>query len=257
MDLGLHGRTALVAASTGGLGRAIAESLGHEGAHVVITGRRLAVAQEIAESLPSAIGVELDVTDPSSRAAAIAATEAWFGAVDILVVNGPGPRPSTTADLSTADLTAAFDQLVSPGHDFIMRTLPGMRARGWGRILAVGSSGVVAPLPNLAASNLGRSALAGYLKTLANEVAGEGVTVNLLLPGRIATDRVARLDAAQAAREGIDAAEVTRSSQSTIPVGRYGTPEEFGDAAAFLCSVRASYITGVALRCDGGLVRTH
>jgi Dehydrogenases with different specificities (related to short-chain alcohol dehydrogenases) len=257
VDLGLRGRTAFVAASTAGLGRAIGESLGREGANVVITGRRLASAQEIAESLPSAIGVQLDVTDASSRAAAIATSEAAFGAVDILVLNGPGPRPSTADDLSTADLTAAFDQLVSPGHDFIMRTLPGMRARGWGRVLAVGSSGVVAPIPNLAASNLGRSALAGYLKTLANEVASEGITVNLLLPGRIATDRVARLDAAQASREGIDATEATRRSRSTIPVGRYGTPEEFGDAAAFLCSTRASYITGVALRCDGGLVRTH
>ncbi|QNE35595.1 SDR family oxidoreductase [Leifsonia shinshuensis] len=257
MDLGVQGRTAFVAASTAGLGRAVAQSLGREGANVVVTGRRLALAREIAGSLPSAIGVELDVTNAASRAAAIAATEAAFGPVDILVLNGPGPRPSTAAGLSADDLTDAFDRLVSPGHDFIARTLPGMRDRGWGRVLAVGSSGVVAPLPDLAASNLGRAALAGYLKTLANEVAGDGVTVNMLLPGRIATDRVAGLDAAQAAREGIDAAEAERRSRSTIPVGRYGTPEEFGDTAAFLCSTRASYITGVAVRCDGGLVRTQ
>ncbi|MFE4468891.1 SDR family oxidoreductase [Leifsonia sp. NPDC056824] len=257
MDLGLHGRTAFVAASTAGLGRAVAESLGREGANVVVTGRRLAAAQEVAAALPSAIAVELDVTDAASRAAAIAATEAAFGPIDILVINGPGPSPSTAADLSAADLTAAVEQLVSPGHNLIQRTLPGMRARGWGRILAVGSTGVVAPLPHLAGSNLGRAALAGYLKTLASEVGADGVTVNMLLPGRIATDRVARLDAAQAEREGVAPEDVARRSRSTIPVGRYGTADEFGDAAAFLCSARAGYITGVALRCDGGLVRTQ
>jgi 3-oxoacyl-[acyl-carrier protein] reductase len=131
-----------------------------------------------------------------------------------------------------------------------------MRERAWGRILAVGSSGIVSPLSNLAASNLGRAALAGYLKTLASEVAADGVTVNLLLPGRIATDRVAALDEAQAGREGVSAQEISRRSQQSIPARRYGEPDEFGAAAAFLCSARASYITGVALRCDGGLAKS-
>ena len=130
-----------------------------------------------------------------------------------------------------------------------------MRERRWGRILAVGSSGVVSPLPNLAMSNLGRSALAAYLKTLANEVAADGVTVNMLLPGRIATDRVAQLDAAAADRQGRTQVEVSAESRATIPARRYGDPTEFGSVAAFLCSSLASYVTGTAVRCDGGLVK--
>jgi 3-oxoacyl-[acyl-carrier protein] reductase len=131
-----------------------------------------------------------------------------------------------------------------------------MRERGWGRVLAVGSSGVASPLPNLALSNLGRSALAGYLKTLAAEVAADGVTVNLLLPGRIATERVAFLDESAATKAGTSAAEVAEKSRATIPAGRYGEPAEFGAAAAFLCGAPASYVTGTALRVDGGLVRS-
>ncbi|WP_166979417.1 SDR family oxidoreductase [Paramicrobacterium fandaimingii] len=256
MDLQLHGKTAFVAASTAGLGRAIAEALAAEGANVVVTGRRGDVAVQIATELPSAIGVELDVTDADSRAAALERATASFGPIDILVINGPGPRPGTAADASADDVADAFDRLVAPGQDLVARVLPGMRDRGWGRILAVGSSGIVSPIANLASSNLGRAALAGYLKTLSAEVAADGVTVNLLLPGRIATDRVAQLDAAQAERQGIEPAEAQRRSQQTIPAERYGEPGEFGAAGAFLCSGQAAYITGVALRVDGGLVRT-
>lgn len=134
--------------------------------------------------------------------------------------------------------------------------LPGMRERGWGRILAIGSSGVAAPLPNLAMSNLGRAALAAYLKTLAAEVAADGVTVNMLLPGRVATDRTEALDRAAAERTGRQVEEIRAESLGLIPAGRYGDPAEFGAVAAFLCSAAASYVTGTALRCDGGLVRS-
>lgn len=256
MDLGLHGRTAFVAASTGGLGRATAEALGHEGANVIVTGRRGEVAEEIAEGLPSAIGIELDVMDPASRDRAVLEAESVFGPIDVLVLNGPGPHPRTAADATGADIVAAFHQLVEPAQHLVARTLTGMRRRRWGRILAIGSSGIVSPLPNLVGSNLGRAALAGYLKTLASEVAADGVTVNLLLPGRIATDRLRQLDDARAAREGIPASEVRRRSESAIPIGRYGDPAEFGAMAAFLCGAQASYVTGVALRCDGGLIRS-
>ncbi|WP_353112932.1 SDR family oxidoreductase [Microbacterium sp.] len=256
MDLGLQGRTAFVCASTAGLGRAVAEAIGHEGANVVVTGRRGTEAAAVAAGLPSAIGLEVDLLDAGSRAQAVAAAEEAFGVIDILVVNGPGPKASPAADLSPSDAGTAFAQLFTPGHDLVSRTLPGMRERGWGRILAIGSSGIAAPLENLASSNLGRAALAGYLKTLAAEVAPDGVTVNLLLPGRIATDRVAALDAVTAARTGADVDDVRRRSEQTIPAGRYGDPAEFGAAGAFLCSAPASYITGIALRCDGGLVRS-
>ncbi|MFV0426306.1 MAG: SDR family oxidoreductase [Beutenbergiaceae bacterium] len=256
MDLGLQGKTALVAASTAGLGRAVAQSLGQEGANVVLTGRRGDQARAIAAELPAAIGVECDLLDPSSRAAMLTTAQQAFGGIDILVLNGPGPQPGTAADLDSSSAQAGLQALLMPGLELINATLAGMRERGWGRILAIGSSGIAAPLPNLAASNLGRSALAGYLKTLAAEVAADGVTVNLLLPGRIATDRVAALDAAAAQREGSDVETVQRRSEASIPVGRYGDPAEFGAAGAFLCSSQASYITGVALRCDGGLIRT-
>ena len=256
MDLGLKGRTALVAASTGGLGRAVATALAAEGANVAITGRRRELAEKIAADLPNATGIQADLTTEEGRDHALERTEAEFGPVDVLVLNGPGPKPGAAATLDDADMEAAFDQLLKPAHALVSKVLPGMRERRWGRILALGSSGVVAPLPNLAVSNTGRAALAGYLKTLAAEVALDQVTVNLLLPGRIATDRVAELDAAAAKRRGVTVEEIQRESRKTIPARRYGDPDEFGAAAAFLCSGPASYITGVALRCDGGMIRS-
>ena len=134
--------------------------------------------------------------------------------------------------------------------------LPAMLAQRWGRILSISSTSVVAPIASLALSNLGRAALAGYLKTLASEVAPQGITVNSLLPGRIATPRTRQINEAAAARSGIPVADVEQSSVGEIPAGRYGEPDEFGAVAAFLCSARASYVTGAALRCDGGLVPT-
>ncbi|HEY8295268.1 MAG TPA: SDR family oxidoreductase [Micrococcaceae bacterium] len=256
MDLRIQGKTALVAASTGGLGLAVARALASEGARVVITGRRGAVAQQVAAELPDAVGLAADLsTDEGLESAVNAAVDA-FGPVDILVLNGPGPKPGAAAALTSQDMASAFDLLVRPQHALISKVLPGMRERRWGRILAIGSSGVAAPLPNLALSNTGRAALAGYLKTLAAEVALDAVTVNMLLPGRIATDRVAELDQAAAKRRGSTIEAIQQESRSGIPSRRYGDPAEFGAAAAFLCSGPASYITGVALRCDGGLVRT-
>ncbi|WP_104177495.1 SDR family oxidoreductase [Cryobacterium sp. Y50] len=255
MDLKLQGKTALVAASTGGLGLAVATALAGEGANVVITGRRADRAKEIADALPSAIGIAVDLGTEEGVDAAFDGTVAAFGPIDILVLNGPGPKPGAAAALSSEDMASAFDLLVKPHHALISRALPGMRSRRWGRILALGSSGVVAPLPNLAVSNIGRAALAGYLKTLAAEVALDEVTVNLLLPGRIDTDRVGELDHAAAKRRGATVEAIQQESRIGIPARRYGDPAEFGAAAAFLCSGPASYITGVALRCDGGLVR--
>ena len=254
MDLGLRGRTAVVAASTGGLGEAVARALAAEGASIVVSGRRGERARQLAAELPSAVGVEVDLTDERGPAALVEAATSAFGPVDIAVLNGPGPKPGTAAGLTADDVEAALASLVKAQHRLVSLVLPGMRERGWGRVLAIGSSGVVSPLPGLAASNLGRAALAGYLKTLAGEVAADGVTVNLLLPGRVATDRVAALDEAAAGRTGRSVEQVQAESRSRIPAGRYGRPEEFGAVGAFLCSEAAGYVTGVALRCDGGLV---
>nr|WP_168515736.1 SDR family oxidoreductase [Streptomyces sp. S1D4-11]QIZ00793.1 SDR family oxidoreductase [Streptomyces sp. S1D4-11] len=256
MDLGLNGRTALVCASTQGLGEATARVLAAEGANVVVCGRSGERAREIADELPNAVGIAADLLAADGPERLVAAATKAFGAIDVLVLNGPGPQPGTAADVTGQDITVAIDALVRPQQRLIALTLHGMRERGWGRVLAIGSSGVAAPLLGLALSNLGRAALAGYLKTLAAEVAADGITVNLLLPGRIGTERVARLDAAAAERTGRSQAETAAESRRTIPAGRYGRPEEFGAAAAFLCGAPASYITGIALRCDGGLVRS-
>lgn len=250
------GRVAVVCGSTAGLGEATARALAAQGARVVVSGRREEVAKDVATSLPDAIGVGCDLLEPGAAAQLVSAAEQSFGPVDILVLNGPGPPPSSASELADDDLSRALDLHLRPQRDLVASVLPGMRERGRGRIVAIGSSGVATPIPGLAASNVGRAALAAYLKTLASEVAKDGVTVNLVLPGRIATDRVASLDAGRAARENRPVDEVRSMSMQTIPAGRYGRPEEFGAAAAFLCSDDASYVTGTVLRCDGGLVPT-
>jgi 3-oxoacyl-[acyl-carrier protein] reductase len=257
MDLGIEGRTAVVLGATSGLGAAVAEGLAAEGVNVVVVGRDAARVEERAAALPSAVGVVADLTDPDAPAAIADAAREAFGDVDILVLNGGGPRPGTAAALAAADVDAAVGLLVRPHVALVEQLLGGMLERGWGRIVAIGSSGVQQPIANLAASNVGRAALAGYLKTLASEVAGQGVTVNMVLPGRIDTDRVAMLDRAAAERQGTSVEEARRGSEAAIPVGRYGTPQEFAAVAVFLAGEPAGYVTGEQLRCDGGLVRSH
>lgn len=254
MDLGLAGRTAIVGASSGGLGRAIALALGNEGANVVVTGRDANAVRDVAGELPSAIAVTADSLDPETPALLIEAARKAFGPPDILVLNGPGPAPGRAVDLDGAGLSTTIDMLLRPHVDLVSRALPAMREAGWGRILAVGSAGVEAPIPGLVASNVGRAGLAAYLKSIAAEVAADGVTVNMLLPGRIATNRVVSLDEATAARTNTSVAEVRGAAEVTIPARRYGKPEEFGAVGAFLCSDHASYVTGSYVRCDGGLL---
>jgi len=256
MDLGISNRTAIVCGATAGLGEAAARALGSEGVRVVIAGRRGERAKRIAAELPNAVGTGMDITSPHTADELVALAEAEFGPVDIVIVNGPGPPPLTAAEVGDQDVLNAVASLFLPHRRLVTRVLGGMRDRRWGRILAIGSSGVLTPLRGLATSNIARSALGAYLKTLANEVALDGVTVNMVIPGRISTDRVASLDSAAAERSGLTAAEVASRSASSIPVGRYGTVEEFAAVVTFLCSERASYVTGCAIRCDGGLAPT-
>lgn len=254
MDLGLAGRTAIVCASTSGLGEATARALAAEGARVAVSGRRAERAGSIAAELPEAVGVGVDLTDPDGPDTLVARATEALGPVDVLVLNSGGPPPSTAASVDAEAIGEALVPLLYAQQRLVSLVLPGMRERGWGRILGVGSVGVVAPIPGLALSNVGRAALAGYLKTLATEVAPDGVTVNDLLPGRIATARTAQVDAHQADREGADVGAVEARNAAGIPAGRYGRAAEFGAVAAFLCSDAASYVTGTAVRCDGGLV---
>ena len=256
MDLGLTGRRALVLGSTGGLGLATATALAHEGARVVLCGRRGERARELAAGLLGAAGIAVDLSRDGVDGL-VADAEAAIGPLDVVVLNSGGPPPGGAVDLSTDAVRTAVETLLLRQVELVAAVLPGMRSRGWGRILAIGSSGVQAPLPGLVLSNIGRAGLAGYLKTLASEVAPDGVTVNMLLPGRFDTDRSTAIDTARAEREGTSLEEARGSSQRTIPAGRYGDPAEFGAVAAFLCSGPASYLTGEQVRCDGGYVASY
>lgn len=259
MDLELSRRTALVLGASGGLGRAIAESLAAEGANVILGGRsaeRLApVRDAMAASATGRISTLVaDLGDPASVEEAIAEMLAGE-APDILVLNGGGPTPGPMASLDPDSLAPQFRAMVEAPIRIATALLPHMREQGFGRILVLLSSGVVQPIPNLGLSNTLRLSLVGWAKTLAAEVAADGVTVNGLIPGRIHTDRVDQLDAAAAKRTGKTAEEIAAASRATIPMGRYGAPSEFADAACFLCSGRAGYITGTTLRVDGGMLR--
>ncbi|KRD73099.1 SDR family oxidoreductase [Ensifer sp. Root278] len=254
MDLGIAGKRALVLGGSKGLGRGIAEALASEGVIVALTGRDAASAAKVASDIgPSARGYALDLSKPDMLDRLLDRLEADFGAIDILVLNGGGPPASA---IEPDFWRAQFETMVLAGMRITGRLLPGMRERRFGRIIAVASTSIREPIVGLTASNALRSAVAGWLKTLAGEVAAEGVTVNLLLPGRLATDRTLSFDRMDAESEGVDIATVAARSQQEIPLGRYGTPAEFGAAAAFLASRQASYITGVALPVDGGLSRS-
>lgn len=253
MDLNIHGKAALVCASTGGLGRATAEALAAEGARVVFAGRRGEVAEQAASAFDGSVGIEADISTVAGAAALYDAAVRAVGELDILVLNGPGPRPGPASSIDGDDMMAAFNALAVVQQSLVARALPYMKQQGWGRILAIASSGVVAPIPGLVLSNIGRMALAGYLKALATEVAGKAITVNMLLPGRIATDRLKSLDDSAARESGRSVQQIQESAMRSIPAGRYGDPAEFGAVAAFLCSDLASYVTGAAIRCDGGV----
>jgi 3-oxoacyl-[acyl-carrier protein] reductase len=257
MDTQLKGRTAVVPGASSGLGLAVARALAAEGANVALGGRRGELVRAEAEKLPSAVGVEIDLTDPGAPDALVGAAQERFGPVDVLVLNGGGPPPGVAVDFTPEQVADAVALLVQPHLRLVKAVLPGMRERSFGRIVAIGSSGVQQPLERLVASNAGRAALAGYLKTLATEVAADGVTVNMVLPGRIDTDRVGVLDRANAERSGTSEEEMRARSEAAIPAGRYGTPEEFAAVVTFLASAAAAYVTGEQVRCDGGLVRAH
>lgn len=261
MDLMLTGRRALVVGGGSGLGLATARALAAEGVSVALVGRsneRLAAAVDrfAAEGLTAAaIAADISVTASLDKLVTRAET-ALDGAIDVLVNNCGGPPPGPVTDLSADHWRAHFDAMVVPMIKLADRCRPAMVERGWGRILNIASSAVVQPIPMLGLSNSLRSTVVGWAKTLAGEVGQAGITVNTILPGRIATDRIARLDAARAEASGRSIDAVTQEANATIPLGRAGTPEEFGAVLAFLASPLAAYITGSLIRIDGGLIRS-
>ena len=253
MDLGIKGRTALVCASSKGLGRGCAEALAAEGVDLVLNARGSDVLEATAASIRDAYGVAVttvaaDITIEAGQAAVTAAA----GDVDILVTNAGGPPPGMWTDWDRDDFIAAFDANLLTPIALIKALLPGMMARGWGRIVNITSVAVKAPIPVLGLSNTARSGLTGYVAGVSRQVAGSGVTINNLLPGLHDTDRLAMLDQVDASARGISEAEAREARTATLPTGRFGTADEFGAACAWLCSDKAGFVIGQNILLDGG-----
>lgn len=258
MNFAIEGKVALVCGGGSGLGRAMALALAAEGVRVAVCGRKPETLAETV-ALIAAQGGEahswlLDLAEPASFDGVLARIRQHWSDVAILVNNSGGPPPASAQGVSAEVWQQQFSLMVSSLIQLTDKVLPAMKASGWGRIITSTSSGVIAPIASLALSNALRMSLLGWSKTLAAEVAAAGVTVNVMVPGRIATDRVSQLDAAKAQRENSSAAQVAENSRKTIPAGRYGQPDEYGAVAAFLASQQAGYMTGSVIRVDGGLI---
>jgi len=249
VDLGLEGRVALVLGASQGIGLGIARSLAREGARVAISSR----SEEKLEAARAEIEGEILIfpadTDDLDRIAALPGlVEEALGAVEILAVNTGGPPLGGALDHGLDSWEAAYRSLVLSPRTLAGAVIPGMRERGWGRIVNVGSSSTREPIPGLNLSNSHRMAAIGFLKTLAREVAADGITVNTVATGRFATERLASNAGSMEAAE--------EAARSDVPAARLGQPDEYGDLVAFLCSDRAAYITGTVIPIDGGLLRS-
>lgn len=258
MNLGLNGKVALVMASSRGLGQAMAVSLAREGVKVAVTGRNAAGLQKSVELIEAAGGKALalswDLSDLTVIDSMVSQVEKQLGPIDILINNTGGPPPTPAAGQDPALWQKSFNDMILSLIAITDRVLPGMRQRKWGRIITSTTSGAISPIKNLAISNTLRAALLAWSKTLSAEVAQDGVTVNIIMPGRVSTDRLRELDEARAKRENLSYEAVVQLSLQQIPMGRYGNPQEYGDTAAFLASQNASFITGSVIRVDGGQI---
>lgn len=259
MNLGLENRVALVAAASKGLGYGVARALASDGARVSICSRSADDIAAAAAKLKSETGAEVlatscDVTNPADINNWVAATVSEWGQVDALLVNAGGPPAGHFREISEAQWEAAFQLTLMSSIRMINAALPHMKSGS--AILTVTSSSIREPIERLALSTVMRSGVMGLVKTLADELAGDGIRVNNLIPGRIDTDRVRQLDAGVASRLGISPEEARARSLSNIPLGRLGNIDDFGAAGAFLLSPAASYITGASLRVDGGQMRS-
>jgi 3-oxoacyl-[acyl-carrier protein] reductase len=261
MDLGLENKVALVAAASRGLGFAIAAELAREGASLVICSRKPASLDRAAQAIAGLTGtapvaIPADVSRPDDVARLVDAETARFGRVYVLVTNAGGPPAGPFESHDMAAWQSAFHLTLASAVELTRRVLPGMKQRRWGRLINVTSIAVKQPVDQLILSNSLRAAVTGFARTLANEVAPFGITVNNVLPGYSRTERVDELATARSAREGISAADVRAEFERQIPAGRLGEPQELAALTAFLASERAAYITGQSIAVDGGWIRS-
>jgi len=259
MDLGIKGKTALVLGASQGMGAAIARGLGEEGCNVIVGARNADKIEALAAEIRENSGVEaepyaIDLSDQDAVATLCGKIENDWD-IDILLNNTGGPPPSGSLGVSDEVWEKSVQSLLLTTIRLSESAVKGMAERGWGRILTVASSGVIQPIPNLAVSNTVRSAVVGFTKSLSNEVAKDGITVNMILPGRVNTERLSNMNVVNAERRGMTVEELEQSSIAEIPAGRFGTPEEFAQVAVFLMSDSAGYVTGSLIRVDGGLIK--
>jgi 3-oxoacyl-[acyl-carrier protein] reductase len=261
MNLGLTNKVAMVAGASRGLGYAVARALAEEGVQVSIASRDANAVAAAGKKIEEETGARvLAVATDVSSAQAI---EQWhqkaidrFGGIDLLFTNSGGPPPGATLSFDDATWQKAFDLLLMSAVRMVRLVVPSMAARGGGSIVLPTSSSVKEPIANLALSNILRASVAALSKTLANELVGQKIRVNHLIPGRISTDRLRELDESNSKRAGISVEEQQKRMMQTIPMGRYGDPKEFANAAIFLFSDAASYVTGATLQADGGQMRS-
>ncbi len=257
MDLGIRGKRALVTAGSKGLGRGCAEALAEAGVELILNARGADVLQATAQMLRQTYGVSVecvvgDITTDAGRAAVLVAA----AGADILVTNAGGPPPGLWSDWTRDDFIRAIDANMLTPIALMQALLPGMIAKGWGRIVNITSQSVKAPVPQLGLSNTARAGLTGFVGGTSRQVAPFGVTINNLLPGIHATDRAAALDGGVVQARGITLAEARAERMASIPARRYGTPQEFGAACAFLCSQQAGFIVGQNILLDGGAMNS-
>ena len=260
MDLGLNKRVAMVAAASKGLGRAIAESLAREGCRLSVCSRSTdnldAVRHTIEDLGGEVLAVACDVSNPDDLVRWFAATEATYGQVDILVTNTGGPPAAKFLKLSEEQWRTGIDSTLLNVVRLSRLVIPGMQERKWGRIVNITSLVAKQPMELLTISSTLRAGLSALTKTLADQVARDNILVNAVLPGHILTDRQVHLNEIRSKEQGITMEEYAARVEQSIPMGRFGRPQEIGDVVTFLCSEQASYVTGVSLQVDGGIIRS-